>query len=155
MNRLPSGVGWKIGGHTQLSLLAIFLPRSNSEPVDRLFEMFHVFSCNNLGGHLGVGGWKQRHLLYIKKCLDCWINSHSFQQKCVGNRVNNKHTDIRVKVVSELYLDSHGTTAIWWWCVFWISKRFVSCQKKKSLVSKMYMKGIYFFLELKKYSWKH
>ena len=40
-------------GHT-LALLAIFLPCSNSEPVHRLFEMFHAFSCNNLGGHLGA-----------------------------------------------------------------------------------------------------
>lgn len=74
--------------------------------------MFHVFSCNNLGGHLGIEGREQRHTCPIKKCLDCSINSHSFQEKCVGNRVNNKHTDVRVKVVSELYLDSHGTTAI-------------------------------------------
>lgn len=100
------------------------------------------------------GPWRQEakvHLPPIKNGLDCWINSHSFQQECVGNRVNNKHTDIRVKVVSELlYLDSHGTTAIWWWYVFWISKRFVSCQKKKLSVSKMYVRGIYFFSLFKK-----
>ena len=74
--------------------------------------MFHVFSCNNLGGHLGIEGREQRHTRPTKKYLDCSIKSHSFQEKCVGNRVNNKHTDVRVKVVSELYLDSHGTTAI-------------------------------------------
>ena len=151
MNGLPRGVGWKILLVTPSSLyLPFFLPCSNSEPVHSLFEMFHVFSCNNLGGHLGVEGREQRHMPPIKKCLDCWINSYSFQQKCVGNGVNNKHTDIRVKVVSELYLDSHGTTAIRWWYVFWISKRFVSCQKQKLSVSKMYVKNIYFFSLVKK-----